>query len=152
MFCVLDITLSLSHSLLQDNIQCRAKRRKHMFIRAKQIYFRSFTFISQIPLNPSHYVIDGIRGIFGSYKEYYYDRFIFANKLIHNDNLASDMWSVCLYSDSQSYNNLLQCIFSISDMLNCSSLIHSKIHSSRHIVLCLKLYCDCLLDSSWRVG
>ena len=72
MFCVLDITLSLSHSLLQDNIQCRAKRRKHMFIRAKKNYFRSFTFISKIPLNPSHYVIDGIRGIFGSYKEYFY--------------------------------------------------------------------------------
>ena len=34
------------------SIQCRAKRRKYMFIRVEQIDFRSFTFIFQLPLNP----------------------------------------------------------------------------------------------------
>ena len=37
------------------SIQCRAKRRKYMFIRVEQIDFRSFTLIFQLPLNPSQH-------------------------------------------------------------------------------------------------
>ena len=37
------------------SIQCRAKRRKDMSIRVEHIDFRSFTFIFQLPLNPSQY-------------------------------------------------------------------------------------------------
>ena len=49
--------------------------------------------MSQMPLNPSHYVIDGISGYLDLTRNIttIYDVFMYINKLIYNDNLAGDM-------------------------------------------------------------